>query len=241
MITLPASNVLSYEQQVAILNKALETLQFASPLLNPKVGQAAPGANYLRAGLVAYADGTNWDPAGDGTEGYFWYDGSAWQQLALNSDIPVVPAQKIVQVVNANTGAVATSSTAIPPDDTIPQKTEGSEILTCAITPTSATNHLLINLTLQATCITPGKNILAALFQDDVANALNSTWGFTNSYIAATLSLMHYMTAGTTSETTFKMRAGANDTTTITINGWNGGRLFGGTNISSITIWEIAA
>jgi len=82
MITLPASNVLSYEQQVAVLNKALETLQFFSPLLNPKVGQAVPGANYLRAGLIAYADGTNWDPAGDGTEGYFWYDGSAWQRFA---------------------------------------------------------------------------------------------------------------------------------------------------------------
>jgi hypothetical protein len=29
-------------------------------------------------GLIGYADGTNFDPAGDGTVGYFRWSGSAW-------------------------------------------------------------------------------------------------------------------------------------------------------------------
>ena len=50
----------------------------------------------------------------------------------------------------------------------------------------------------------------------------------------------HYMTAGTTSATTFKVRAGADGAGTTTTNGGAGmGRFFGGVMASSITITEI--
>jgi len=39
-------------------------------------GKIAPAAPVT--GLLAYADGTAWDPAGDGTVGYFRWSGSAW-------------------------------------------------------------------------------------------------------------------------------------------------------------------
>ena len=50
----------------------------------------------------------------------------------------------------------------------------------------------------------------------------------------------HFMTAGTTSETTFKVRAGFNASGTTTFNGSGGARRLGGVFASSITITEIA-
>jgi hypothetical protein len=52
--------------------------------------------------------------------------------------------------------------------------------------------------------------------------------------------MTHYMTAGTTSATTFKVRGGVN-AGTLTFNGEVGARLFGGVCASSITVTEIAA
>ena len=54
-------------------------------------------------------------------------------------------------------------------------------------------------------------------------------------------SFRHYMAAGTTSATTFKVRIGADLSGTTTFNGRSGGRQAGGVVSSSITIWEIDA
>ena len=48
------------------------------------------------------------------------------------------------------------------------------------------------------------------------------------------------MTAGTASETTFKVRVGFNASGTTTFNGSGGARRLGGNFASSITITEIA-
>ena len=145
-----------------------------------------------------------------------------------------------MQVVNTETGAVATGSTTIPADDTIPQITEGTEFMTLAITPTSATSKLKIDVVAQLACATSSRAITCALFQDATSNALacmskdiNIASGF---YI---LSFSHYMTAGTTSSTTFRVRAGVQTSGTVTFNGAAGGRFFGGVLASSITISEI--
>lgn len=145
----------------------------------------------------------------------------------------------VVQVKNTQTGAVATGTTTIPADDTIPQNTEGTEFMTLAITPTSATNKLRIDVVLQgSTSVLTGA--IAALFQDTTANALAAI-GVTvpgNTYTVE-LHFTHYMTAGTTSATTFKLRAGGSSASTFTFNGSSGGRLWGGVMASSITITEI--
>ena len=149
------------------------------------------------------------------------------------------PAGTVIQVVNFQTGAVATGTTAIPIDDSIPQNTEGAEFMTLAITPTNTSNKLLIQVVMQLST-NADANIGIALFQDSTANALAAqafrqdiSTGFT------LLCLTHYMTAGTTSSTTFKARGGAGSGT-YTFNGTNGARVFGGVMSSSITITEIA-
>jgi len=56
---------------------------------------------------------------------------------------------RLVQVVNVTDSAVATGSTTMNSDNTIPQITEGNEWMTLAITPTNASNKLFIEVVVQ--------------------------------------------------------------------------------------------
>lgn len=148
---------------------------------------------------------------------------------------------ELVQVVNYTTGALASGTTTFPCDDTIPQNTEGDEYLTVSITPKNAANTLVIIVNLFAS-----NGVVAicgmGLFQDSTAGALAATaFNPGNDNYCLTPTLVHKMTAGGTSETTFKVRAGNNGSGTFRINGRTAGRLFGGVASSSITIFEIAA
>lgn len=146
----------------------------------------------------------------------------------------------VVQVVNFQTGAMATGTTILPFDDTIPQITEGDQYMTLAITPTSATNKLKIEIVFNGTT-SAGYPMTAALFQDSTAGALAASSFFESAANNEPHQVIftHYMTAGTTSATTFRIRAGAGNTATTTFNGTSGGRQLGGVYASSITITEI--
>lgn len=147
--------------------------------------------------------------------------------------------QGIYQTVQNQTGAVATGTTLIPFDDTIPQITEGIEVLTQAITPSTSANLLFIEVIVYASH-SVASNLSIALFQDATASALAS--GFirldANTGVVA-LPLTHKMTAGTTSATTFRVRIGADSAGTTTLNGSSGSRIHGGVLASSIRITEL--
>ena len=147
---------------------------------------------------------------------------------------------KVAQVVNTQTGAVATGTTVIPFDNTIPQNTEGDQYMSLSITPTNASSKLKIDVVFWGTNANINHWLSVALFQDSTANALAAFANFQTVGTAANASTFtHYMTAGTTSATTFKVRAGPNTADTVTFNGQSGGRIFGGVMASSITITEI--
>lgn len=149
-----------------------------------------------------------------------------------------LPAGAVVQVVNAVTSAVATGTTLIPLDDTIPQNTEGDQYMSVAITPKSTTNTLVIEAV-----VTYAHSVIAhtaiALFQDTTANAL-AAQSFLEPIANGSLNgkLLHTMTAGTTSSTTFKIRIGADTAGTTTFNGRAAGRLYGAITKSAIVITE---
>ena len=152
-----------------------------------------------------------------------------------------LPAGTVLQVVNVQTGAVTTTTAVIPVDDTIPQNTEGTELFTLAITPTSATSKLFISATLQMTT-NPGGWVAIAIFQDSTANAVMATTGYIASATGGfPISLTSSMTSGTTSSTTFKLRYGPSSSGTTSVNSLGAGQVFGGVCISSMTIMEIAA
>ncbi|RLG44246.1 MAG: hypothetical protein DRN81_04955 [Thermoproteota archaeon] len=155
-------------------------------------------------------------------------------------DVNPNPVGKIVQVVYEQDGAVATGSTVIPQDDTIPQNDEGNEYISKSITPTNSNNLLKIDVVIFGSCSSSGVGFAAALFQDTTAGALAA--GIVTAYSTKQkcVTFTHNMTAGTTSATTFKVRAGG-PSGTFTFNGVGGSRMFGGVMASSITITEIEA
>jgi len=149
---------------------------------------------------------------------------------------------RVVQEVNTTTGASATGTTTIPLDDTKPQSTEGDEYMTLAITPTSATNKLEIDVIVNLSNSNSDRWLIAALFQDSGTDSLGTAWSYAGvGTEGQQIVLKVYVTAGTTSSTTFKVRAGANAAGTTTFNGSIGNRYFGGSMASSITIKEIVA
>ncbi len=121
------------------------------------------------------------------------------------------------QKVQNTTNAAFNIGTVIPLDNTIPQITEGSQILTLPITPTSATSRLYIEATISgvflAGAVVDG-NFTMALFQDGAANAISSELGIgtlvgtSGSFYS--VKLTHTMIAGTTAPTTFEIRGGVN-------------------------------
>lgn len=208
----------------------------------PKLSPANLVIASQAAGDILYASSsTAWARLAKGTEG---------QALVMNTgatapkwgDVTYTPtaanalAGSVVQVVNYQTGEYASGTTAIPYDDTIPQQTEGTELMTLAITPKSATNKLKIDVVVNHT--TSNNETVVALFQDATNNAIACV--FQHSIKNCTV-FTHYMTAGTTSETTFKVRAGVYDGSAFQFNGGYGARRLGGVNASSITITEIKA
>lgn len=145
----------------------------------------------------------------------------------------------VIQTANTITGAVSSSAVSTPlVDDTIPQITEGYEVMTLAITPNNASNKLKITVVANISNDTQvGQSV--SLFQDATANALaTATLDLGNTTNMGVCTFVHFMAAGTTSSTTFRVRAGSVGGT-ITFNGVSGGRKFGGVLASSITIEEI--
>ena len=160
-------------------------------------------------------------------------------KFTLNSSGVFIPGHQL-QVVSYQTGAVATGTTLIINDDTVPQNTEGNQYMSLAITPLSATSKLLIQVVVFFSH-SAGGVLLAALFQDSTANALATMVQYQANATASTMEgFNHYMTSGTTSSTTFKVRLGCQSAGTTTFNGVSAARLFGGSIASSITITEIA-
>lgn len=148
----------------------------------------------------------------------------------------------ILQRVSTIVSAVASGTTQIPSDNTIPQSTEGDQYMSLSITPKSATSALVIDYKVQYTTSVSGGYVAAPLFQDSTANALATAWASVDftTFSGEGLVGRYIMTSGTTSSTTFKVRAGPSTALTLTFNGVNASGLYGGTSNSYITITEYA-
>lgn len=148
-----------------------------------------------------------------------------------------LPGDTIQEQVNFD-GAVATGTTLIPNDNTTPQSTEGDQYMSQAITPVSAANILDIDMILcLGNSVITGMNI--AVFQDSGTDAIACMeHTIPNASGAFGLPLRYRKLAGTTSATTFKIRAGGNNAGTTTFNGLGGSAKFNGTIASHIKVAE---
>lgn len=210
---------------------------FALLIITPDTGDtitvkhAATGA-----GEIHLADDTDYVMSNDESL-MLQRRGTDWYELTRDD---MGDTKGVIQIVNTETGAVATGTTVMVDDDTIPQNTEGNEFMTLAITPKSATSTLKIIVTWQG-ANTAASSMVVALFVDTTANALaaiqDNSWnvGVDN---PASLTFTHSLAASSTSARTYKVRAGLTAAGTTTFNGTSGGRKMGGVMASSITILE---
>lgn len=172
--------------------------------------------------------------------GLVWEGSNTWRMVSFfRASGQSLTGSKVGQVVQTQTGAVATGTTTIPLDDTIPQQTEGDQYLSLAITPLNASSTLIIEVVITLANSAAVTEIVA-LFQDSTANALAAVAeSFDSAGSHYVIAFSHRMTAGTTSSTTFKVRAGGAASGTTTLNGAGGSRRFGGVCVSGMTITEI--
>lgn len=167
-----------------------------------------------------------------------------WASAAAKIQLlgPGVPRTgTVLQRKRSADSAVATGTTQIPADDTIPQSGEGDQYLSLAVTPLNAVNLLDISAQVHLASTVAG-NFTMALFQDATANALAASQIYhASGNVEVALRLAYLMSAGTTSATTLKIRAGTAGAGTTTFNGASGARLLGGVMASAIDIQEICA
>jgi len=224
---------------------------------SPSVGQlftAGNGVTYKWSGVLWLPIGgasmlvVGDSPPGSPGVGQLWWNSARGELFIWYSDgtssqwVPSTPlgnGGSVVQTVSTQTGAMSTGTTVMPYDDTIPQISEGNEYMTLAITPRSATSKLIIEVMWNGGASSTNPQLTVALFQDSTANALAAVSPTCGTGFILAVSLKHTMTSGTTSATTFRVRAGASAAATTTFNGGGGVRAMGGVMASSIVIQEV--
>lgn len=152
-----------------------------------------------------------------------------------------VAAGMPVQMSRVTYNTVDSTTALIPDDTTIPQNTEGKEVMSLAYTPKSATNILIVevwafiaNSTVNDTAV--------ALFVDSTADAVAvATLRSDAGAVHGTVNYKYSVVAGSTSSRTYKVRIGGNSAGTAYFNGKTASTSFGATQKSGIVITEYKA
>lgn len=185
--------------------------------------------------MILQNGGSNITTAAGDTGTFVSLGSGNWRQTSWTK---AAAAMVLLQQVSSFTGAVATGTTVIPNDDTIPQITEGDQYLTVTITPQAAGNILEID-TQVVGAISTGAAIGMAVFLTGTADALKATqFNGTGAGVIQLGSLKHHYTATGTSAITFTVRAGPLSAATFTLNGAAGARKFGGVVNSYLVVKE---
>jgi len=136
--------------------------------------------------------------------------------------------------------SVVNCSTIMPLDDTIPQNTEGTEVITVSYTPIFADSILQIEAGFFGR--TSGQWMVSnALFRDSVANALTANGLYTVTSTGAFSSTIYFEeVSGNTTARVYKLRCGPHAAGSFYINATNDGvRYYGGVANTYIKVTEI--
>lgn len=214
------------------------TVHFKASVTNTGATTFAVNATTPSIALGAVAvkkNGTSDLTGGEITAGQIYtlvHDGTYWQ-LGTGGFNPVV-----LQVVTAELVTSGSNAATIPEDTTIPQNTEGTEILTCSITPKSASSKLYVEAITHLGNGAVTRSI-AALFRDSTADAIAAgKIKVDGPDTAYSLTVKKVVDSTATTLTTFKLRVGGASGTVY----WNRdstGSTLGGVFTTTITITEV--
>lgn len=147
-----------------------------------------------------------------------------------------------LQVVETTYTTNTDISAVIPVDDSIPQSGEGTEIMTRAITPKSASSTLVIEWEVYGSLDAGGNLIVAPLFVDSTANALAVAYVTASSGGVATSTKGSYtVSSASTSARTYKVRVGPGTGAAHFYPNGTGAaaRIFGGISACRLRVTEI--
>lgn len=153
----------------------------------------------------------------------------------------LMPSGSVLNSVYTETTTYTQSTTTIPLDDTIPQNTEGVEILTGTITPYSTSSKIRVRVVVPIGSPN-SESVTVALFRDSVAGALCAVASSESvSPGPEGVPLSYEYTPGSASAITFKVRVGAASGGAFGINGAGapGTRIYGGVSRATMIIEEI--
>jgi len=202
-------------------------------------GPATLAVSDLDAEAVKLADGSDL-PAGAMRAGgiYFLvYDGTDF--ILANPEIDTTPATgsvigsaSAVYDVNENLESV------IPLDDSVPQASEGTEILSLVYTAKSAANKLRLSFHAFGAASESGVALVAALVVDGApAVCGGAVAGASNALLP--VFFIHELTPADTDSHTYAVRIGPGAAGAVRLNGTMSGRLLGGTAAARLVIEEI--
>lgn len=147
----------------------------------------------------------------------------------------------VLQTLQSTYTTNAALATTIPFDDTIPQSTEGVQILSQAITPADNTNKVLCRVSVWGcTDFSTSFSIIAALFRGTTCiNVAAQTNPGADSPSCVQFEFLD--SPASASAQTYTVRVGAETGSAIRLNGTTGARRFGGTSACTLTVEEIKA
>lgn len=152
-----------------------------------------------------------------------------------------LPTGTIVDRAYAEYTTNTSLTVVIPPDDTIPQNTEGTQILSVSITPKTTTNRLRATFMGFGGQNAGAAQIQAAMFLNSTANAVNATNATAGAATnRAQICMAYEWVPGATSSQTINIRVGAGSGN-MGMNGTDAGRVFGGVARSVLIVEEIVA
>ena len=133
---------------------------------------------------------------------------------------------KIVKVAVETLASYSTTTTNIPVDNTIPQSTEGAELMTLAYTPEDPLNILSIEFIAPFTDGGGGVTYVFALFKDSDASAVIAGASRSNGGIGAASFILPYEEVAGSGARTYKIRFGGTQSQTIAVGGQSNGARF---------------
>jgi hypothetical protein len=155
-------------------------------------------------------------------------------RIILHSFGIAVPGETISDTYNRS-GAFSSGTAGFPIDDTIPQISEGAQILSQAFTPRSLFSVLEIH---SQAILHPGGGfqLEMGVFRQGVNNALGAFWSYPSIEIQQRVVVTDF--PASVAAQTYSMRAGGQSSNTWYLNGAAGGRVFGGNMDSYLLIRE---
>jgi hypothetical protein len=189
-------------------------------------GSPTPGALWWESDT-----GTLWIYYNDGTS-------SQWVMAAGGGPVPGAVLQQLYTDTNATP---STSSFVAAGSNTIPQQTDGIEVLSITVTPKAATSKIRVDAIVPASCNT-NATWFVSLFRDGGANALVTVPASHNASFMLPAPLTFEVAAGSIALTTFKIRIGlAQSGSSLFLNSSSGTPFFGGSIRATMALTEFAA